>query len=409
MSLITDTHSRNGRLILLLIILNLPYFLVQGLHLIVYRTTHQVVGGNFASLDYFFNLIEVAIVIYGFLFYRKTINAINLYPILAIVLVKDLLLLLVGNDTPFTWNSWEMYLSPLLSMGVISVIGRRRNYLDYEFFIDGLILFNFLYQILFLLTGRVGDDGRVTVMNQGTGSVGMMAAYYIIYILLTRPKNRSAVILIIISLISIVLSGSRFSLLILALTVLLNFSFIFKSLNKNIRCISIIALLLIVGFITWSFSSDTFQQYAIIARMSGMFNSGDILSYIGEDQSFQERLESIEVGFQILKDNPVGISNSFIDIQTQSVKRGFYAFPHSTFLTFYLLWGPVFLFCILWLIKKCMLSYRRNAGFFRFFLVIIVCFTIYGGIETAPKVYVFLFCIFSSMNMRLMCVSNKRR
>lgn len=385
------------------IILNLPFFFVSGFHLIAYRTAHTVVGGDFAQLDYFMNSFELCIMICGFFLGRYCKKIINLYPLLFCVLIKDAALTLLGHSSPFTWNSWEMYCAPLIAMGCIRIVGRKQDVSSFEYFMDALIICNFIYQFLFLMTGRVGDAGRVTVMNQGVGSVGMMCSYYVIYSLLLRHKDTGLYIKIAIAIVSMVLSGSRFSLLLVAVSIAVNFPIIFEGLSKRQKISILIVVSIIAGCLIAILSNSVLQnKYEIISRMAGLFENNNMAENINEDDSFLERLVSFTVGFEIIEDNCWGLTNSFIDVQTQTIYHGFFSFPHSTLMCYYLLWGPFVFYGIWWMIKKCMIAHKYGEiAIFRMLIIMLVCFAIYGGIETAPKVYSFIFSILCCANLRL--------
>jgi len=390
-------------IIFLVVILNLPFFLINAFHLVSYRTTIAVTGGDFAQLDYFMNIFELLILIIGIFKNNLSKSIINIYPILFFVFIKDILLTLHGYNSPFTWNSWELYLAPLIAMGAIRITGKNNDYHAFELLLELLIIFNFIYQVLFLLTGRVGEDGRVTVMNQGVGSVGMMCAYYIVYTFLLGNIGKKQYILIIISLISIILSGSRFSLLIVLISLLANSGYVFRSLRPRQRNALIVVMGLLTILTIFILSNSEYQdKYEILSRMSGLFENNSIAKNINEDASFLERLVSFTAGFEIMKEHPFGISNSFVDLQTQSIAHGFFSFPHSTLMTYYLLWGPMLFYCVYWMIKKIRVAIKLNEkGASRYLIIMLICFTVYGGIETSPKVYIFLFASICAITLRL--------
>ncbi len=97
-----------------------------------------------------------------------------------------------------------------------------------------------------------------------------------------------------------------------------------------------------------------------------------------------------------------GLSNSFIDIQGKTIEHGFFSFPHSNIMTYYLLWGIAFLFCIVWIFKMCAKANKlENKGIFYFLIVFIISNVVYGGVDTAPKVYTYLFVLMSGIKLTL--------
>lgn len=387
--------------LLVVIILNIPGFLIDITT--IYHIEHAYTLGDFATLSYSFTVFELILCIWGLCCYNKELGTVNIYPILVIILFKDILIFLQDGISPISLNSWEMYLSPLIGMSCCAIAA---HYLSDENgidrFMDWLIIANFTYQILFLITGRVDSSGRVAVMSQGFGSIGYMCALHILYCLIVREKDKKTIILLIISLVSIILSGSRFSLLVVMLGVLFFSGYIFRSSSRNVRRLITTSIILLTVVMIYIMLNPSLQEkYSILSRMTGLFQGG-VANNISNDESFLQRIESIGIGFMIMKEFPLGISNSYIDLQGKTIGFGFFSFPHSTIQCYYLMWGPVFIFCIYWIAKRIIRAQRLHIrGIKYFLLLLLVIFAIYGGIETAPKVYTYMFCLLSAINKKL--------
>ena len=69
------------------------------------------------------------------------------------------------------------------------------------------------------------------------------------------------------------------------------------------------------------------------------------------DSSVLGRSRSIGIGFKIIKEHPFGISGFFTNLQLETQKYGFPTFPHSTFLTYYILIGPIIAILIFYMLK----------------------------------------------------------
>ena len=381
--------------LIILFLLNCPAFITDLL--IIYHSGYDYAGGEFANLSYNYTLFGLIISVWGIFAYKKRLRIVNMYLILLLVLCKDGILHLLGSPTPFSLNSWELYLSPIYAMSCCVIVANyEHNANELNRFLDWLIIINFIYQILFLMTGRVMDSGRVSVIGQGVVSVGYMCALHIMHILLTRKLNLYCICIIIISFLSILLSGTRFCLFFVIIGSIVFAKHILMSIEIKKRKTIIITFLFIVCLIGILLSSSTIAtQFESVNRISSL-TDGNTLENISQDQSLLERIHSIMVGFEILADYPLGVANSYVILQGYTIDYGFFAFPHSNLLTYYLLWGIPFLFCVAWLFRTMALSFRtRQGGVGRMMIYIIVCFAIYGGIETSVKSYVYIFALFS--------------
>lgn len=391
-----------------LVVLNIPGFLINITT--IYHTEYKFSKGDFVHLSYSFNAFELLLCIVGILTFRKKTNCINMYMILIFVFIKDVFISFFGKCSTFYYHSFEMYLSVLVGMSACALVckyGIKKDNIDK--FLDWLVMFTFLYQILFLLTGKVQSGERVSSMSISYGAIGFTCALHIMYTLLTRPKNKKTITFIIISLSSLVLSGSRFSLLIILAGVIIFSSYIFKTIDKRKRWYIILALLSIFIILVFIFSNPTLQKkYDVLNRVSELFSDNYLADNIGDDTSFIERQNSIEIGKKIIKENPFGISNSFIELQEKTIQKGFFAFPHSYIICYYLLWGPIFIYCLYWVIKliyKCFKSQEKGNGYFLLFFSI--CIIVYGGIETSAKLYTYIFTVISSINIAIKSINNK--
>ena len=384
--------------IIVLCILNAPSFIFEKLTF--YRVNYASI---YAPLVYGFDLLELIVCIWGVMCYRRKTGAINMYAIMFFVLLKDLMLFLLGKISPFSTNSWEMYLCVIIGISICAIVCFwSKNESDVLKFLDYFVIINFIYQILFVFTGRVGSSGRVAAMSISFGAIGYTCALHVLYTLLAREKNKKNILIIIICVISLILSGSRFNLVLLLLGIVVFSGVIFSTMNKKKRVVSMITLGTIMLFFISIMNIEQLQEkYEVINRIVMIFE-GNILDNFNADASFQERIESIELGIEIIKDNPFGLSNSFADVHSHTVARFFYSFPHSNVICYYLLWGLPFLVSLVWLVL-CTLKAKKvgENGVFCFLLYILITFFIYGGLETSTKYYVYIFGIISVINIRL--------
>ena len=159
------------------ILLNCPSFIYDSL--IIYKTYTDFRGGDYANLVFNYSFVNLILLLWGIIVYNRQLLIPNIYLLLFFVGLKDLILFIDGNI--YVFRSWEMYLSLATGMSCCSIVGKiSPSKQIFEKFIDWLIIANFIWQILFIVTGRVGDSGRVSVMGQGAGSVGFMYALEIV-------------------------------------------------------------------------------------------------------------------------------------------------------------------------------------------------------------------------------------
>lgn len=378
--------------LIVLIILNIPGAVINSST--IYHVTKKLSGGDFAYLDYTFTIFELFLVIWALLIVLKKDSSIKFLPILFLIFIKDVFLPLLGHISPFTLHSYEMYLSLIVGICSCSIVCKNCDD-DIEqlfHFLDLLIYVNFLYQVLFVATGKIALGDRVNSISMGYGDVGFLCALHIIFSLLLREKNKKVFFVVIAGFMSIILSGSRFSLLIALLGVVIFSRYILDSIDKKLRGIILFASIILIAILFAVLFNPSLQsKYAILKRMTNLFQNGSVIKNTSQDESFTERILSMNVGWRIIQDYPFGISNSYIDIQSETINHGFFSFPHSFVISYYLLWGPALIICLIWLVREIIKSYRNGFyGAFRFLIFFLVCVCIYGGVETAPKCYTYI-------------------
>lgn len=383
-------------ILIVVILLNCPSFIYDNL--IIYRTFTDFKGGDYANLVFNYSAVNLILFLWGLLVYHRKSLVPNFYLLLLFVLIKDLFLLISGNS--YALQSWEMYLSLATGMSCCAIVGSvSKSRLCFEKFIDWLVLANFIWQVLFLVTGRVEDSGRVSVMGQGPGGVGFMYALEIVYILAFRLGDRKSIIILLVALLGIILSGSRFSLVVVFFSLFFFYNQLFHGFSLKAK-ISIIVFIVAIGLVlTYTLLNAELQnQYAIIERMGGMYN----LDAMSEDQSLLERIESFIVGFEILDSNRFGVSFRYGDLQYNMIKRGFFAFPHSTLLCYYLFWGPIMIYCVYWMFRYIYISNKQKLIRERNMLYyLLLIFIIYGGVCISTKDIVFHIAFISLLVRRI--------
>lgn len=389
--------------LIVLVILNIPGFLIDITT--IYHTEHRFVRGDFAYLNFDFNLFELILIIWGALLLSKRSHNVNMLPIIIAVAAKEVFFLLIGKDNVFSYNSYEMFLCVLLAIACNDIVCKSTND-DVEYinkFLDLIIIFNFAWQIIFIVSGKISIGSRVNAISMGYGSVGYLCAMHILYTLLARDKTKKEWTIIAIGFVSIILSGSRYNLLISLLGILFFSGYILKNATRATRRWIVLALVVLVLIMIVSLINPSlFGNNKVLNRVLNLFQGGNFFENLSNDESFLGRILSMQIGIDLIKENPIGLSNSFIDIQGKTIEHGFFSFPHSNLMTYYLLWGIVFIFCIIWMIKTCnKASKLNNKGIQYFMIVFMVSNIVYGGVETAPKVYTYLFLLMSVIKLTL--------
>ena len=98
------------------------------------------------------------------------------------------------------------------------------------------------------------------------------------------------------------------------------------------------------------------------------------INSISEDSSFIGRILSIVTGIEAIKMFPFGVNFSFIDQQIVMQNLGYPTFPHSYFLSFYLVSGLVSIY-FLYIISKYLFK-SNNKWKPLFLLIFIYCYPV---------------------------------
>lgn len=336
-------------------------------------------------LNYYFNVLQLAIVLLGlyvaFVLRRKEFAIITF-----LMAIREVFLLLLTDKSIFTSGRYEMYLTLLvgysLLLCVVGFIGSGEDITRlFEWFLISNVLTIYINVLMGGGTGNI--EGRYHASNLDVGGTGTLCVVCCIYFLFSKKKIINKVIIIALSLIGLLLSGSRANLLFLIIFFICYFiaSFIKninsnktddrrKAINRFITVLIIIAIIVIV----YTFNRGTITALFENSRFFSMFNSS-----WNQDDSILGRTASLRAGFDILKNYPLGISGFFINLQQEMQIRGYPTFPHSTLLTSYLLYGPImFALYAYWAVVIKKIGNVKN-GYTWLLLYFIISTVIYGG------------------------------
>jgi len=381
------------------IVFTIPKLLGSGyIYSILIQT--RSIGENYQF--YGFTVFEIPVIFFGLITYRKS-KSVRFFPLFSYILIQNLVRVLLNLSNPIEMESFEMFLSLLTSFSAcIIVCYYFKNTNAIEKIFDGIILLNFLTQLMYIVIGRVGNDGRVACLGQDAGSMGLFCVSYILLNIFCRKNLPFYKFLLFTTsaFISLILSGSRTHLIILGVFVAVFFpshiSKRFNDINKR-YLIYAFSLSSIFAAVVLAINSDI-SNIAILTKLKNLF-AGNIIDNFLEDASFAERILSLKVALEILKQNPMGLSNSFLDLQINMFSRGSTTFPHSYLLSYFLLWGFPSLLSFSFFIKKLIISIQKSRAITPLILYFIVIYVINGGPLLLTKVYFWHFLIASYVKL----------
>ena len=143
-------------------------------------------------------------------------------------------------------------------------------------------------------------------------------------------------------------------------------------------------------------NSVAFKDFNTI-DLSRLLNFTSNISSISEDSSVVGRILSIVTSFEAIKMFPFGVNFSFIDQQIVMQNLGYPTFPHSYFLSFYLVSGLVSIY-FLYVITKYL--FKSTKKWKPLFILIFIYFLIGDGLFVNFKIFFMVFLIIGIINDR---------
>lgn len=325
---------------------------------------------DYVFLDYRFGIIQVLVLCIGF-YWSLVKKKKYLFTIFFIQFIREIIVLLAQDKSLFWTGAYEMYLCILVGISFVYIVYGTK---DNPFTVFKLILVSNILPVFLSYCLRLNEiEGRYNGSNLDVGATGFLCAITFFVFFFNEKKNIEDWIVIGGALIALFLSGSRMDLL---LVIVFTGVIIVKSMfNKRapfivntIRLILISAgFLVAIVFLVRNIQLE--ERYNLVNRDA-----------VEEDGSFIGRMLSLEAGLDILKEHPTGISGYFINLQQEMNKRDYPTFPHSSVLTGYLVYGPVFIVLILCLIRLIIKMRLINKLYFTSLLYLLISSTISGGI-----------------------------
>lgn len=253
-----------------------------------------------------------------------------------------------------------------------------------------------------MLSGASGADGRYAAIGMGSGATASLACEYLIWTLFAR-QGTTRIFPMVCAAITVILSGSRTNLLVFIFIAVVFFGKLAKKqiedgYGKRLFWITLITVPIIVILIVVGVRSGGSEG---IGRFLSLFE-GNFAQNVSEDSSFLGRQRSIEGSFKMLRDHPAGIPFSIYAIEDLSSKYFSMEYPHSTLLSYVLLWSPVIAICcyiyVIRLFVKAIKLRDNSAIYLGYYLFILI---LYGSPILYAKSYAFIFIMLSYIKNKL--------
>lgn len=190
-----------------------------------------------------------------------------------------------------------------------------------------------------MVSGASGQDGRYAAIGLGSGATANIASYYLVWTFFLR-MSKTKILPAGIAFITVILTGSRTNLLAFVLIAIVFISKLIKKQiddgngRKLLYCLIVIVPLLILVLISnRGVKMESFER-------NNKFVQGNIFNNITSDGSYLGRMRSVEGSLRILKENPNGLPFSIYAIEKESARAFSMEYPHSTLLSYILLWSP---------------------------------------------------------------------
>lgn len=344
-------------------------------------------------LDFRFGIVSALLVFWGVA--THTSQKSKELILIVLFLIREFLFLINGKSNCFSENAYEIYLVLILAFCMVNIVCSTNITLEEKqlFLWRAAFLNIFIVYVsyLFHLNGIVNRYNAPNMDVEATGVICGLAAVFCLF----RTDLRYRYILALVAFGGLVLSGSRVNLLITVCVIALGFFRVVvskRAISSDVLALSYVAFFTLIGVVIGVAAFNIkipVVNSDVVERMANAFSFNSMES----DSSTLGRLYSLKVGFRIVKDHPVGISGFFTNLQLESTADGFPTFPHSTFLTYYILLGPIILVLIVWMIRLMLEAFEMDTESFLGALYLFMFFCLSGGpiISFKPVFFYILF------------------
>ncbi len=314
-------------------------------------------------LNYSFNVIHLVILICGIVIALFCYDRI-LFGIWGLMALREVIFLLLDNNSCITNSAYEIYLTLFTGIAFLKIVENNcRDTSELETFFWKSIFLNVLTVFAAPILGVgifSGTYSRFNAVNMDVGSTGTICAMLVIFCCFSKTVINQ-ILIVGIAIIALFLSGSRVNLLLLILVLFIGVSICAlrdHRISKKwfyfaVGCI-VLGIIVVTIILIGNHNVATNVNNGL-GRMLDTFS----LNKMESDDSVMGRTTSIIAGIDIIKNNIFGISGFFINLQNETIQRGFPTFPHSSLIDYYIFLGPiiiVFLIRIAICLKRLYLS-----------------------------------------------------
>lgn len=370
----------------------------------LYKMTTRGINVTY-TYNYYFSILELPIIFIALAKYRYS-KSIKFLKVFVLIAVLNIFYWLLNLENIFQLQSYEMFLLLLTGFSAaVIVMDSENTFQDIDAILDWFTILQFVLLIVSMLSGASGQDGRYAAIGMGSGATANIASYYLVWTFFLR-MSKTKILPAGIAFITVILTGSRTNLLAFVLIAVV---FIGKLIKKQIDdrngrkllycLIAIVPLLILVLTSNRGIKMESFERITSLLQ-------GNIFNNITSDSSYLGRMRSVEGSLRILKENPNGLPFSIYAIERESARASSMEYPHSTLLSYILLWSPPIAWgCmgyLVYLLVKAIRMKDISAVFMGFNIAMLV---LYGSPILYAKTYAILFVLISYMALRLKTIA----
>ena len=370
----------------------------------LYKMTTRGINVTY-TYNYYFSLLELPIIFVALAKYRYS-KSIKFLKVFILIAILNIFYWILNLENVFQLHSYEMFLLLLTGFSAaVIVMDSENTFQDVDTILDWFTILQFVLLIVSMVSGASGQDGRYAAIGMGSGATANIASYYLVWTFFLR-MSKTKILPAGIAFITVILTGSRTNLLAFMLIAIVFISKLIKKQiddgngRKLLYCLIVIVPLLILVLI-----SNRGVKMESFERITSLLQ-GNIFNNITSDGSYLGRMRSVEGSLRILKENPNGLPFSIYAIEKESARAFSMEYPHSTLLSYILLWSPpiawVCMGYLVYLLVKEIRMRDISAVFMGFNIAMLV---LYGSPILYAKTYTILFVLISYMALRLKTIA----
>lgn len=370
----------------------------------LYKMTTRGINVTY-TYNYYFSILELPIIFVALAKYRYS-KSIKFLKVFILIAILNIFYWILNLENVFQLHSYEMFLLLLTGFSAaVIVMDSENTFQDVDTILDWFTILQFVLLIVSMVSGASGQDGRYAAIGMGSGATANIASYYLVWTFFLR-MSKTKILPAGIAFITVILTGSRTNLLAFVLIAIVFISKLIKKQiddgngRKLLYCLIVVVPLLILVLI-----SNRGVKMESFERITSLLQ-GNLFNNITSDGSYLGRMRSVEGSLRILKENPNGLPFSIYAIEKESARAFSMEYPHSTLLSYILLWSPpiawVCMGYLVYLLVKAIRMRDISAVFMGFNIAMLV---LYGSPILYAKTYTILFVLISYMALRLKTIA----